>query len=46
MLFASKPTPEVEFACGSASTNKTFFSRTPKLAAKLIAVVVFPTPPF
>ena len=42
----SNPVPEVAFACGSASTIKTFFSSTARLAAKLIAVVVFPTPPF
>jgi hypothetical protein len=33
-------------ACGSASTNSVLNSKTPKQALKLIAVVVFPTPPF
>ena len=40
------PKPEVAFACGSASIRSTFFSKTPKDAARLIEVVVFPTPPF
>lgn len=30
----------------SASTSNVFFSSTARLAARLIAVVVFPTPPF
>ena len=46
MFFKSKPKPDVALACGSASINKTLCSNTAKLAAKLIAVVVFPTPPF
>src|ERR1700744_5991805 len=50
MLFfiirGSKPMPEVELACGSASTNNVLYSRTAKLAARLIDDVVFPTPPF
>ena len=40
------PIPEVEFACGSASTIKVLKSSTARLAARFIAVVVFPTPPF
>ena len=46
MFLGSKPIPEVEFACGSASTNKVLYSKTAKLAAKFIAEVVLPTPPF
>src|ERR1700733_3055765 len=50
MLFfifrGSKPMPEVELACGSASTNNVLYSRTAKLAARFIDDVVFPTPPF
>jgi len=40
------PTPDVELACGSASTISVLKSRTARLAARFIAVVVFPTPPF
>ena len=40
------PKPDDAFACGSASINSTFFSRTPNDAAKLTEVVVLPTPPF
>ena len=36
----------VALACGSKSTNKVFFAKIAKLAARLIAVVVLPTPPF
>src|SRR2546425_9615307 len=35
-----------EFACGSRSTSSVFFLRMASAAARLIAVVVFPTPPF
>jgi hypothetical protein len=42
----SIPIPEVAFAWGSPSTIRTFFSRAARLAARFIAVVVFPTPPF
>ena len=45
-LSTSIPNPELALACGSASINKTFFSKTPSDAAKLTEVVVFPTPPF
>ena len=40
------PTPEEAFAWGSESMIKTFFSRIAKEAARFMAVVVFPTPPF
>src|SRR5215470_5304488 len=33
------------FACGSKSITSTFFSRRTKAPARLITVVVFPTPP-
>src|SRR5262245_39379829 len=33
------------FACGSKSIKRTFFSRSTKAPARLITVVVFPTPP-
>jgi hypothetical protein len=36
----------VLFAWGSQSTKRTFFSITAKEAAKFMAVVVLPTPPF
>ena len=42
----SKPTPLVALACGSASTSRVRRSSTPRLAARLMAVVVLPTPPF
>src|SRR5512140_3325531 len=34
------------FACGSTSTSRTRRSHAAREAARLIAVVVFPTPPF
>src|SRR5665647_1728713 len=40
------PTPEEALACGSRSTSSVFFSITEREAARLTAVVVFPTPPF
>jgi hypothetical protein len=40
------PTPLEELAWGSASISSTFLSKIARLAAKLIAVVVLPTPPF
>ena len=46
MFFGSKPTPEVAFACGSASISKVLYSNIAKPALRLMAVVVFPTPPF
>src|SRR3989344_316317 len=46
MFLGSNPTPDVEFACGSASTKSVRCSSTAKDAARLMAVVVFPTPPF
>src|SRR5262249_33440975 len=33
------------FACGSKSITRTLFSRSTKAPARLITVVVFPTPP-
>src|SRR5207245_9099074 len=46
MRARSMPTPLVELACGSASTNRVFRSAVASEAARLTAVVVFPTPPF
>src|SRR5580698_7759781 len=42
----TKPSPLEEFDCGSQSTNKVFTSAAAREAARLMAVVVFPTPPF
>src|SRR5947207_2419141 len=44
--FLFRPTPEVAFACGSRSTSRTFRSQAANEAPRLMAVVVFPTPPF
>jgi len=41
-----RPTPVVALPCGSESMSKTFRSLAAKAAARLIAVVVLPTPPF
>ena len=41
-----QPSPEEALACESASTSNTFFSKVANDAARLMAVVVFPTPPF
>src|SRR5215213_1034945 len=38
--------PEVAFPWGSASTSNTRFPHLAMIAARLTAVVVFPTPPF
>src|SRR3989442_10893691 len=46
MRSRSMPTPLVEFACGSASTSSVLRSAVASDAARLTAVVVFPTPPF
>src|SRR5665811_1230251 len=46
IFFKSNPLPDVALACGSASMINVLFSNTAKLAPRLIAVVVFPTPPF
>ena len=46
IFLGSSPNPEVELACGSASIINVLNSKAAKLADKLIAVVVFPTPPF
>ena len=40
------PNPDVALACGSASISSTFLPLVASDAAKLIDVVVFPTPPF
>ena len=41
----STPNPLEALACGSASTTRTDFSNVANDAAKLIVVVVLPTPP-
>jgi hypothetical protein len=40
------PTPLEALPCGSMSTSSTLRSAAAKLAARLTAVVVLPTPPF
>src|SRR5687768_16199372 len=40
------PAPEVALPCGSASTSNTLLPHVAITAARLTAVVVFPTPPF
>ena len=40
------PSPVVAFPCGSKSITNIFLSFIARPAARLIAVVVFPTPPF
>src|SRR5689334_9257970 len=42
----SIPTPVVALPCGSESISRTRKSLAASEAARLIAVVVFPTPPF
>ena len=42
----SIPNPDEVLACGSASISSTFLPSAAKAAAKLIEVVVLPTPPF
>ena len=46
MPFARSPRPEVAFACGSRSTTSACSPASARHAARLTAVVVFPTPPF
>ena len=41
-----KPSPLVELDCGSQSTSRVGTSAAASDAAKLMAVVVLPTPPF
>ena len=41
-----KPIPVVALHCGSKSINKILFPSSASEAARLILVVVFPTPPF
>ena len=40
------PSPVVAFPCGSKSITNISLSFSARPAARLIAVVVFPTPPF
>ena len=40
------PRPLVELPCGSESTSRIRISLAAREAARLMAVVVFPTPPF
>src|SRR6202022_1735194 len=42
----SRPSPDVEFACGSRSTSSVGWPTSARAADRLIAVVVLPTPPF
>src|SRR5437879_5531223 len=42
----SRPSPDVELACGSRSTSRVGWPASASAAARLIAVVVLPTPPF
>src|ERR1700690_1017168 len=42
----TKPRPEEALAWGSQSTSRTFRPSNARQAARLMAVVVFPTPPF
>src|SRR6266481_3839406 len=42
----AKPRPLVEFDCGSQSTSSVLTSAAASEAARLMAVVVLPTPPF
>src|SRR5712671_2458198 len=42
----ARPNPLVEFDCGSQSTRSDLTSAAAKEAARLMAVVVLPTPPF
>src|ERR1700690_1148 len=44
--FGLIPNPDVELAWGSASINNVLYSSTARLAARLMAEVVLPTPPF
>ena len=44
--FARIPRPDVAFACGSRSMTSARSPASARHAARLIAVVVFPTPPF
>src|SRR5271166_3550839 len=42
----TNPSPLVEFDCGSQSTSSVLTSAAASEAARLMAVVVLPTPPF
>src|SRR3989304_5148243 len=41
-----RPSPDVAFPCGSMSTSSVRLSAAARHAARFIAVVVLPTPPF
>src|ERR1039458_10400028 len=41
-----KPSPEEQLACGSQSTSSVLRPSSARQAARLMAVVVLPTPPF
>jgi len=43
---SAKPSPLVALPWGSMSRTSVFFSATAREAPRLMAVVVFPTPPF
>src|SRR6476646_4348561 len=45
-VFRLTPRPAVRFACGSISTQRMRYPSSASAPARLIAVVVFPTPPF
>src|SRR3954447_19809295 len=45
-VFRLTPSPAVRLACGSMSTHRTRYPSSASAPARLIAVVVFPTPPF
>ena len=45
-ILAPSPRPLVAFDCGSQSTSSVFTSAAAKDEARLMAVVVLPTPPF
>ena len=46
VAFSLIPAAVVAFPCGSRSINNTFLLVAARLAARLTAVVVLPTPPF
>src|SRR5712692_3451161 len=46
LMFFAAPMPLVVLACGSMSTSKTLRPAAARYVARLMAVVVLPTPPF
>ena len=46
MSWALRPRPTVRLACGSMSTQRTLLPRSASAPARLMEVVVLPTPPF